>query len=72
MWGWVKHCFNNYAAFTGRPVAGLASVYPVVWREEVTFSLAALGLAIWVLVLLCRAGDAGTNRYGDPAPTTPG
>jgi hypothetical protein len=34
--------------------------------------LAVLGLAIWVLVLLCRAGDAGTNRYGDPEPTTPG
>jgi len=34
--------------------------------------LAALGLAIWVLILLCRAGDAGANRFGDPAPRAPG
>ena len=34
--------------------------------------LASLGYAIWLLILLCRQSDAGPNRYGDPAPTTPG
>jgi uncharacterized membrane protein YhaH (DUF805 family) len=31
-----------------------------------------LGFAVWVLILLCREGDAGPNRFGDSAPTTPG
>lgn len=30
-----------------------------------------LELAVWLLILLCRTGDAGPNRYGDPAPITP-
>jgi uncharacterized membrane protein YhaH (DUF805 family) len=34
--------------------------------------LAMLGFAVWVLILLCREGDAGPNRFGDSAPTTPG
>ena len=33
---------------------------------------AAAGLVLWVLTVLCRIGDPGPNRYGDPAPTTPG
>jgi hypothetical protein len=28
-------------------------------------------LVIWLLILLSRKGDSGSNRYGDPAPTTP-
>jgi hypothetical protein len=40
--------------------------------SAVLLSLATLGFAVWVLILLARAGDAGPNRYGDPAPTTPG
>jgi hypothetical protein len=38
------------------------------------FSLLTLGfvvLAIWVIGLFCRAGDAGPNRYGDPVPRKP-
>jgi uncharacterized membrane protein YhaH (DUF805 family) len=34
--------------------------------------LAFFGLVIWLLILYCRKGDAGPNRYGDPVPTTPG
>jgi uncharacterized membrane protein YhaH (DUF805 family) len=34
--------------------------------------LATLGFAVWVLILLCREGDAGPNRFGESAPTTPG
>jgi uncharacterized membrane protein YhaH (DUF805 family) len=33
--------------------------------------LTLLVLAIRVLFLMCRAGDSGPNRFGDPAPTTP-
>jgi uncharacterized membrane protein YhaH (DUF805 family) len=40
--------------------------------SAVLLSLATLGFAVWVLILLARVGDAGPNRYGDPAPTTPG
>jgi uncharacterized membrane protein YhaH (DUF805 family) len=28
-------------------------------------------LALRLLVLLCRRGDSGPNRFGDPAPITP-
>jgi uncharacterized membrane protein YhaH (DUF805 family) len=63
------------------PLAGLAATCPgglagrgnhlaAAWASS--FVLAALGLAIWVLILLCRAGDAGANRFGDPAPRAPG
>jgi uncharacterized membrane protein YhaH (DUF805 family) len=34
--------------------------------------LASFGYAIWLLILFCHQGDVGPNRYGDPAPTTPG
>jgi uncharacterized membrane protein YhaH (DUF805 family) len=33
--------------------------------------LAFFGLSILVIILLARKGDAGPNRYGEPAPTTP-
>jgi uncharacterized membrane protein YhaH (DUF805 family) len=32
---------------------------------------ALFGLVIRLLVLLCRKGESGPNRYGDPAPTAP-
>jgi uncharacterized membrane protein YhaH (DUF805 family) len=46
----------------GNPAAALAVIILV---------LAMLGLAIWLVVLYCRQGDAGPNRFGDPAPITP-
>ena len=52
----------NRAAGKGNPIGA-----PVL----AVFLLAFLGLAIWVLILFCREGDAGPNRYGDPAPTIP-
>jgi uncharacterized membrane protein YhaH (DUF805 family) len=153
MWGWIAHCFDNYAVFKGRasrpefwwfslfgmvtnlamswlvappsPLAGIgfikylwsaiiylpnlavasrrlhdtghslwwliipqAFIAPLVivalttpaWikgRIAIAFllllgALVAFGLGIRLLVLYCRKGDAGPNRYGDPAPTTPG
>jgi uncharacterized membrane protein YhaH (DUF805 family) len=36
------------------------------------FLLLALLLAIRVQILLARKGTPGPNRYGDPAPTSPG
>jgi uncharacterized membrane protein YhaH (DUF805 family) len=33
--------------------------------------LALLAFGIWIFSLMVRRGDAGPNRYGDPAPTTP-
>jgi uncharacterized membrane protein YhaH (DUF805 family) len=53
-------------------------------HEEDPMALAGLGLlasfyflavlvwALWLTYLLCRRGDAGPNRYGEPAPLTPG
>jgi uncharacterized membrane protein YhaH (DUF805 family) len=32
---------------------------------------AAAGLMLWVLSVLCRIGNPGPNRYGNPAPITP-
>jgi uncharacterized membrane protein YhaH (DUF805 family) len=153
VWGWVKHCFRNYAAFGGRagrpeywwfylftllcslvlyivttgapgsrvtlrglfwlatiipslavtsrrlhdtdhsfwwalaplfvvaPLAGLSLAYRgglaargnhLAGGLGFLMVLAVLGVAVWVLILLCRAGDAGANRFGEPAPTTPG
>jgi uncharacterized membrane protein YhaH (DUF805 family) len=66
--------------FVVLPVAGFASVYPAGLARRGNHSagglgfivmLAALGLAIWVLTLLCRAGNAGANRFGVPARPRP-
>jgi uncharacterized membrane protein YhaH (DUF805 family) len=38
----------------------------------VTLLLAFFGLVIWLLILMCRKGDTGPNRYGDPAPMMSG
>jgi hypothetical protein len=63
------------------PLAGLAATYPgglagrgnhLAGGVGFIVVLAALGLATWVLILLCRAGDAAANRFGDPAPRAPG
>jgi hypothetical protein len=45
---------------------------PGVGAFAVIAVLALLGFAVWVLILLARVGDAGPNRFGDSAPTTPG
>jgi uncharacterized membrane protein YhaH (DUF805 family) len=45
---------------------------PGVGAFAVIAVLATLGFAVWVLILLARVGDAGPNRFGDSAPTTPG
>ncbi|MGB9330060.1 MAG: DUF805 domain-containing protein [Steroidobacteraceae bacterium] len=45
---------------------------PAVGAFAVIAVLAMLGFAVWVLILLCREGDAGLNRFGASAPTTPG
>lgn len=67
--------------FVVLPVAGLTFAYPggltrrgnyVACGLGFLVMLAVLALAVWVLILLCRTGDAGANRFGDPAPTTPG
>jgi uncharacterized membrane protein YhaH (DUF805 family) len=151
MWGWVAHCFRNYAVFSSRagrpeywwfylftllvstvlfvvayeapslgssllrfvirgatvvpslavgsrrlhdtghsfwwvaapllvfsPIMIVALTKPAGWKGNpaaalvfVVLLLAFLGLVIWLIILLCREGDAGPNRYGDPAPTTP-
>jgi uncharacterized membrane protein YhaH (DUF805 family) len=150
MWGWVKHCFANYAVFNGRAgrpeywwfylftflgsfvigiltyrasgfgvslrglfwlvtvipslavtsrrlhdtdhsfwwalspllvaipliAVGLASRAslkgsPAAGAFAALLGLAILGFAVWVLILLAREGDAGPNRFGDSAPTTP-
>jgi uncharacterized membrane protein YhaH (DUF805 family) len=55
---WIKPGFAKESAL------GLVFAYPLV--------VAAIVLFIYQLVLLCRPGDLGPNRYGDPAPTTPG
>jgi uncharacterized membrane protein YhaH (DUF805 family) len=34
--------------------------------------LVLLVLALWVTYLLCKRGDTGANRYGDPGPVSPG
>ena len=44
---------------------------PAVGAFAVIGVLAMLGFAVWVLILLCREGDAGPNRFGDSAPTAP-
>jgi len=61
------------------PLAALGVTYradlkagPAVGVFAVIAVLAMLGFAVWVLILLCREGDAGPNRFGDSAPTTPG
>jgi uncharacterized membrane protein YhaH (DUF805 family) len=36
------------------------------------YLLAWLVFALWITYLLCKRGDAGPNRYGEPAPLTPG
>jgi uncharacterized membrane protein YhaH (DUF805 family) len=45
---------------------------PAVGAFAVIAVLATLAFAVWVLMLLARVGDAGPNRFGDSAPTTPG
>jgi hypothetical protein len=63
------------------PVAGIAMAYPgraaargnpLMGGLGFVMLLAVVGLSVWVLILLCRAGDANPNRFGDTAPTTPG
>jgi uncharacterized membrane protein YhaH (DUF805 family) len=61
------------------PIIGVGLIKPGLPRtnHQLAFSLlgialAFFGLVIWLLILLSRQGDAGPNRYGDPAPTTPG
>jgi uncharacterized membrane protein YhaH (DUF805 family) len=36
------------------------------------YLLALLVWALWLTYLLCKRGDAGPNRYGEPGPLTPG
>jgi uncharacterized membrane protein YhaH (DUF805 family) len=155
MWGWVAHCFRNYAVFNGRagrpeywwfflfilivdfalqvvtraaPTPGLITLSTwTVLTVAPTWAVASrrlhdTGHSLWwnaaplvpmtpimilrvthpafvrgsgnvvtaamfaatilllafvillvrVLILLCRTGDPGPNRYGDSAPTTPG
>jgi uncharacterized membrane protein YhaH (DUF805 family) len=147
MWGWVVHCFKNYAVFRGRAsrpeywwfcffnlLVGFVVTREAgdlrvplgffVWANQLIPSLAvtsrrlhdtghsfgwgiaqlltsapiialsfvnprgfkgspaalALGgvilltsfVSICLIVLCCRKGDAGPNRYGDVAPVEPG
>ena len=44
---------------------------PAIGAFAIIAVFAMLGFTIWVLVLLCLKGDAGPNRYGDPAPVSP-
>lgn len=55
--GWSKPAFAR-----GNLALGVAAV---------GLLLASLVLTVWLIVLLCRGGDPGPNRYGDPAPTAP-
>jgi uncharacterized membrane protein YhaH (DUF805 family) len=65
----------------GAPILGLIPliVTGLIWPGALkgsfflmAYLLAFFGLSIWLLVLYCSKGDPGPNRYGDPAPTTPG
>jgi uncharacterized membrane protein YhaH (DUF805 family) len=49
---------------------GLKS-YPAAVFVLMIYLLGFFGLAVWLLILYCRAGDPGPNRFGDPAPTVP-
>jgi uncharacterized membrane protein YhaH (DUF805 family) len=150
MWGWVVHCFKNYAVFKGRasrpeywwfylftflgslvtqfvrspspslglvliwawslltavpswavasrrlhdtghsfwwavstillisPMIAIGLINPALAKTHRQLAFLFLGLlfpffalVIWLLILLSRKGDSGSNRYGDPAPTTP-
>jgi uncharacterized membrane protein YhaH (DUF805 family) len=44
---------------------------PGLVRFVVLYLLAWLVLALWITYLLCKRGDAGANRYGEPGPLTP-
>jgi uncharacterized membrane protein YhaH (DUF805 family) len=61
------------------PMALLTWSKPVHLKETIwgpiigaAIFIPLFGLVIYYIVLLCRQGDTSPNRYGNPAPTTPG
>ena len=60
------------------PIIAVGLINPALAKTTRPLAFLFLGLLVaffvllvWLLILLSRKGDAGPNRYGDPAPTTP-